>query len=152
MMYNTVIDFKEVIMTPFKDEIAKNLLYYRKKAGLTQKQLAEMLGVKSSSVSNWETGLNSIDIENLINACNIFGITLNDVYGKYTHEGLTEHETLLVNAYRSNPSMQPAVNKLLGIEDAEEPVRHEPVISDDVAETVKNLDRAAQDSKSLYKK
>ena len=30
MMYNTVIDFKEVIMTPFKDEIAKNLLYYRK--------------------------------------------------------------------------------------------------------------------------
>ena len=70
-------------MSTVRDEIAKNLLYYRKKAGYTQKQFAEFLGVKNSAVSNWENGLNSIDIETLFKACELFGITLNDMYGKY---------------------------------------------------------------------
>lgn len=71
-------------MATVKDEIAKNLLYYRKKTGLTQKELAAKLGVKNTAVSNWESGNNSIDIETLFSACEIFGVTLNDMYGKYS--------------------------------------------------------------------
>ena len=71
-------------MSTVRDEIAKSLLFYRKKCGLTQKELAEKLGVKNTAVSNWESGNNSIDIETLFLACEIFGVTLNDMYGKYS--------------------------------------------------------------------
>lgn len=71
-------------MATVKEEIAKNLLFYRKKAGLTQKELATQLGVKNTAVSNWESGNNSIDIETLFSACEIFGVTLNDMYGRYS--------------------------------------------------------------------
>lgn len=70
-------------MGKLREEIAKNLLYYRKKFGMTQKELADKLGVKQTSVSNWEKGYNSIDIETLFVACDIFGVTLNDMYGNY---------------------------------------------------------------------
>lgn len=34
------------------------LLYFRKKAGLTQAELAQRLNVDASAVSNWERGIN----------------------------------------------------------------------------------------------
>lgn len=46
--------------------------------------MARLLGVSNSAVSNWENGFNSIDIETLFQACRIFGVTLDDMYG--THE------------------------------------------------------------------
>lgn len=105
-----------------------------------------------------ERGIMGTSVSIVIRVCNCLNIDIGELeHGKIVPKPksigkLSTHEEQLINAYRSNPPMQPAVDKLLGIEDAEEPVRHEPVISDDVAETVKNLDRAAQDSKSLYKK
>lgn len=85
-------------MTTIRDEIAKNLLFYRKKAHLTQKELAEKLGVKNTAVSNWESGNNSIDIDTLFKACEIFGITLNDIYGKYSAEKTPAPESGLSKA------------------------------------------------------
>ena len=79
-------------MSTVKDEIAKNLLYYRKKSGLTQKEFAEKLGVKNTAVSNWESGNNSIDIETLFAACEVFHVTLNDMYGKYSQHGSSRPE------------------------------------------------------------
>lgn len=64
-----------------KEIIAKNLLYYRKQQKMTQKQLADQLGVNNSAVSNWETGVNSIDIDTLFRACKILGVSVNDMYG-----------------------------------------------------------------------
>ena len=60
--------------------VAKNLLYYRKKNKITQKQLADKLGVKHNTISVWENGVNSIDIATLFQVCKIFGITVNDMY------------------------------------------------------------------------
>ena len=94
-------------MSTVKEEIAKNLLFYRKKAGLTQKQFADMLGVKNTAVSNWESGNNSIDIETLFAACEVFGVTLNDMYGKYSTESsnsgqdLPADESQLLATYRA---------------------------------------------------
>lgn len=99
-------------MATIKEEIAKNLLFYRKKAGLTQKELATKLGVKNTAVSNWESGNNSIDIETLFSACEIFGVTLNDMYGKYSFEKssaavLSADEERLLATYRKlNPQGQ----------------------------------------------
>ena len=63
-----------------KEIVAKNLLYYRKKNKITQKQLADKLGVKHNAISAWENGVNSIDIDTLFQVCKIFGITVNDMY------------------------------------------------------------------------
>lgn len=71
-------------MGTVREEVAKNLLFYRKKAGLTQRELAEKLGVKNTAVSNWESGNNSVDIETLFKASKIFGVSLADMYGQYS--------------------------------------------------------------------
>lgn len=63
-----------------KETVAKNLLFYRKKNKITQKQLAERLGVKHNAISAWENGVNSIDIDTLFQVCKIFGVTVNDMY------------------------------------------------------------------------
>ena len=89
-------------MLSVREEISKNLLYYRKKAGLTQKQLADKIGVKNTAVSNWESGNNSIDIDTLCLVCEVFGITLNDIYGGYSEKltVLSADEMNLIATYR----------------------------------------------------
>lgn len=69
-----------------REEIAKNLLYYRKKSGMTQKELASKLNINNSAVSNWEKGLNSIDIETLNKVCVVFGISVNDMFGIFSND------------------------------------------------------------------
>ena len=91
-------------MGTIRDEIAKNLLYYRKKSGLTQKELADKLGVKNTAVSNWESGNNSVDIETLFRAAKIFGVSLSEMYGQraasVSDVNLTSDEHELVGCYR----------------------------------------------------
>ena len=70
-------------MESIKNEIAKNLLFYRKQNHLTQKELAARLGVKHNAISAWENGTNSIDVEMLFKICNILQVTITDMYGKY---------------------------------------------------------------------
>ena len=99
-----------------RDEIAKNLLYFRKKSGLSQKEFAEKLDVNNSAVCNWENGRNSIDIEKLFKACEVLGVTVNEMYGKYANmEEYTNHEKAVIGAYRAKPQMQEAVDTLLGV-------------------------------------
>lgn len=73
-------------MGAIREEISKNLLFYRKKFNLTQKDLAQKIGVGISAVSNWEKGVNSIDIETLFEVCKIYGISINDMYGRFSNE------------------------------------------------------------------
>lgn len=74
-------------MNNIREEIAKNMLFYRKKNGLTQKALADKLGVKNTSISNWEKGANSIDIDTLHIACLEFDVTLDDMCGVFPKLG-----------------------------------------------------------------
>lgn len=68
-------------MQTIKEEIAKNIAFYRKKSGLTQKQFAEKLGVKNTAVCNWENGNNSIDIANLVKASKVLNVSTNILMG-----------------------------------------------------------------------
>lgn len=72
-----------------KETVSKNLLYYRKKNKITQKELAEKLGVKHNAISAWENGVNSIDIDTLFRVCKIFGVTVNDMYDMKSNSELT---------------------------------------------------------------
>ena len=52
-----------------------------KEKGLTQQQLADMLGVKQSTVSNWCTGYNLPCANKLIKLANILGCSIGDILG-----------------------------------------------------------------------
>lgn len=86
-----------------REEIAKNLLYYRKNKKYTQKELADYLGVNNSAVSNWEKGLNSIDIDTLHRACVFLGVSVNDMFGSFANVNnttLSSDEAEVIEAYR----------------------------------------------------
>ncbi|MBO5313168.1 MAG: helix-turn-helix transcriptional regulator [Clostridia bacterium] len=115
-----------------RNEIAKNILFHRKRLGYTQKQLAELVGVKNTAVSNWENGENSIDIETLLKLCEIFEVNITEMYGIYGIQNkYSAKEEIVISAYRNKPEMQAAVDKLLGIEESD--------ISDDMIETVNSV-------------
>lgn len=66
-----------------KRTITKNIVKYREKAGISQKELAKRLNVLPSRISNWEQGSNCPTTEILFELCKILGITINDIYGIY---------------------------------------------------------------------
>ena len=69
-------------MNDIKMKVAQNLKYYRELNKLTQKQVAEELGVKHNAVSSWESGTNSIDMVVLDKICELFKISLDTIYGR----------------------------------------------------------------------
>jgi transcriptional regulator with XRE-family HTH domain len=63
-----------------KVDISK-LLEYRKKFGYTQQQLAEMMGVHYSTYGKMEGGEIKVDIEKGLKLANIYGVTLDVLFG-----------------------------------------------------------------------
>lgn len=63
-------------MTEIKEVISKNLRKYRTLAHMSQTELAKQLGISPSSVSNWEQGLNSIDVDTLFRVCKILKVSI----------------------------------------------------------------------------
>ena len=61
--------------------IAKNLIYYRKRAGLTQAELAEKINYSDKSISKWESAAGVPDVYVLVRLAELYGITLNDIVG-----------------------------------------------------------------------
>lgn len=102
--------------------IAKNILFYRKQKKLSQKDLAERLGVKHNTISSWENGTNSVDIESLFLISEILDIPINELYGveKKSSESLTESSKLLVERYQSlDGKSKRLVNIIMDLEDDE---------------------------------
>ena len=86
--------------------------------GITQRQLAESIGVKHNSISAWEKGTNAIDIEVLYRICRILDITISDIYGRFGDNGsesLSYTERQIIDAYRHQPEMQLAVRRVLDL-------------------------------------
>lgn len=60
-------------------EIANRLVEYRKKAGLSQEELADKLGISRQAVSKWERVEASPDTDNLIALANLYGVSLDEL-------------------------------------------------------------------------
>ena len=51
----------------------------RKMAGMTQEELAEKMNVSRQTISKWEKGISSPDLESVIVLCDLFEISLDDL-------------------------------------------------------------------------
>ena len=60
-------------------KIGKFISECRKKAGLTQAQLAERLNITDRAVSKWETGKSLPDSSIMLELCAVLGISVNDL-------------------------------------------------------------------------
>ena len=55
--------------------ISHNVAVYRKRAGMSQEDLAERLHVSRQTISKWETGQSAPDPETVVQLARLFGIT-----------------------------------------------------------------------------
>lgn len=58
-----------------------NLKKYRNKAGLTQRQLADVVGVKHNTISDWESGRTSPDTDDIVLLCETLMISADALLG-----------------------------------------------------------------------
>lgn len=65
-----------------KQEIGQVLKAAREAKGMTQKQVAEILGRRQQIVGHWETGYAQPDANTLFELCDIYGISIDDAFGK----------------------------------------------------------------------
>ncbi len=97
-------------------EIGSRIRKFREQAGLSQKELAQQIGVSNSRVSNWEQGINRPDADILAALCTALNVSPSLLLGvRLSAEELNEEERDVIQAYRAKPDLQPAVKILLGI-------------------------------------
>ena len=60
-------------------KFGEKLMQLRKKQGLSQEELAEKLGVSRQSVSKWESNNTYPETEKIIQICNIFDCSMDDL-------------------------------------------------------------------------
>lgn len=81
----------------------------RSEKGLTQEQLAEIIGVSNRSISRWENGVNLPDFDLLMEIANFFDVSIGELLDgerKEEASGKAADETLLkVADYNSQESM-----------------------------------------------
>ncbi len=101
-----------------KYEIGIRIRKYRELRGLSQKELADLIGVSNSRVSNWEQGINRPNADIISDLCKALDVSPSELLDiQISTDNLNEQERKLISAYRNRPELQEAVNILLGIND-----------------------------------
>lgn len=91
--------------------------------------VAKKIGISSASVTYWKNGSMPRDTA-LKKIADYFGVSVEYLLGKDNNikKDLSPKEQLLLSAYNSKPEMQPAVDKLLGIDSNTEEKKYNPTI------------------------
>ena len=101
-----------------KYEIGSRIRKYREERGLNQKQLAKIIGVSNSRISNWEQGLNRPDADILASICRALKVSPSQLLDvNLAPDELNEQERRVVQAYREKPELHSAIHILLGIKE-----------------------------------
>ena len=98
-----------------KEIFSRNLMYYIERSGKTQKELAEMLNVPTSTFNNWIMAKKYPRIDKIEMLANYFGITKSDLIEDKpkkpvtVDDGLTEDQRALIDFARSLPEDKAAL-------------------------------------------
>lgn len=105
-----------------REYIAATLKRLREQAHLTVYQVGDALGKSGKTISAWENNHGQPDAEMLMKLCDLYKVDnilaeFQEVKRDKFALSLSEDERQLVIAYRNHPEMQPAINKMLDIDD-----------------------------------
>ena len=64
-----------------ENQLAENLMYYRKKKGLSQEKIAEYLEISRQAVTKWETNTSKPNSANLIKLAQLFEVDVDTLLG-----------------------------------------------------------------------
>lgn len=95
----------------------------REAQGLTQKAAADKMGIPLRTYASYENNEREPNSEILVKLSQTYGVTVDYLIGiGDIHSAVhNAHEAELLKAYRAKPSMQTAVDTLLGIQDTSRP-------------------------------
>lgn len=96
----------------------------RENKGYSMRQMAIALNLPYTTYVNYEQNKREPNSELLILMSKYFGVSIDYLMGRTEHSelsnqkniDLTDHEHEVITAYRNNPDMQPAVDRLLLID------------------------------------
>ena len=106
---------KEVIIVDLI-KIGKYIAGKRKELGLTQRQLADKLGMSDKSVSKWERGICLPDVSVYLDLCQILGISINEFLAgeDIVHEDLIQKsEENIIGIATENKKKQNLLKKII---------------------------------------
>lgn len=91
------------------EEIIRKLLGYFKENKIKGTEIAEILGLKKSPLTDWKNGHSKPTIEQLITICEKLALSLDELTGINKNDIQAAYE-------KADPAIQEAVRKLLDVE------------------------------------
>lgn len=94
------------------------IIELRKKAGLSQKELAKKAGVNQTAVSQWETGKTEPSFDAMAKLCSFFDVSFeyllgrSDIRGRFNMTVEEENEIVKLHIYELNKAHFEAYQKL----------------------------------------
>lgn len=79
-----------------ENQLAENLMYYRKKKGLSQEKIAEYIDVSRQAVTKWEANISKPSSENLIKLAQLFEVNVDTLLGNGEDEKSSTQEKISI--------------------------------------------------------
>lgn len=104
-----------------REEYIKNSIINK---GYSIREFAEIVQIPYTSLLSMLKNIGGAGVDSVIKICTGLGITVDDLQNYENNEikinvKLTPHERGVITAYINQPEMQPAVDKILGVEESE---------------------------------
>lgn len=99
------------------ETLGQRIRHYRKLKGLTQKQLAELIGVKHNSVSDWERDENRPYADTFELLLSALEVDANTLLGWETSEQIKKEAEVLAEQIINNPKIKKALPIISNLND-----------------------------------
>lgn len=99
------------------ETLGNRIKKYREVKGLTQRELADMIGVKHNSISDWENDKNIPHTERIQNLLWALEVDANTLLGWDTPEKLKENAEKLANLILNNPKIKETLPEIIALSD-----------------------------------
>jgi transcriptional regulator with XRE-family HTH domain len=92
-----------------------------KERNITGAKMSRDLGFSSGSFSQWQKGRSKMSVDSLVKIAEYLSVSTDYLLGRNEpkQQIISPLECKVITAYRDQPQMQPAVNRLLGLEEEE---------------------------------
>ncbi len=94
-------------------ELAEKLKYHRKKQGLSQEKVAELLNLSRQAISKWENGHTAPDIDNLVLLSNVYKVSIDELLqeNQQLQEAIQENNKELASIIKEEKKLPPLNHK-----------------------------------------